>query len=206
MTDRQKRALETRELLINKGRELITSAGMNDVTIDEITQFCGVSKGTFYHHFKSKNEFILFLTQSPYDALSERLKSLDYNNILECIELYMTEHIKLLREFGLSFTRQFFKCGLEDGSSASAVDQKVTYDTKVVYDLLARGIAAGSLREDTPLETLARLIITCQYGRTFCWCVQNGAFDPEALAKEQFLHFVKPCLEQYVTHKEEAPH
>ncbi len=44
--------------LMTTGFELLKKYGYRRMTIDEVTKSCGIAKGTFYHFFKGKEEFI----------------------------------------------------------------------------------------------------------------------------------------------------
>lgn len=47
----------TRELILNAGIKLFAKNAYADVSVDSIVESAGVSKGTFYYYFKSKDEF-----------------------------------------------------------------------------------------------------------------------------------------------------
>lgn len=49
--------LETRELLVRAGVEVLTEKGFSAAGLDEILRRGGVPKGSFYHYFESKEAF-----------------------------------------------------------------------------------------------------------------------------------------------------
>src|SRR5574343_599729 len=49
--------LETRELLLRAGLEVLTEKGFAATGIDEVLKRVGVPKGSFYHYFDSKEAF-----------------------------------------------------------------------------------------------------------------------------------------------------
>ena len=50
--------LSKRKMIIEKSIELFSSKGFEATSIQEITEYCGMSKGAFYLSFKSKEELI----------------------------------------------------------------------------------------------------------------------------------------------------
>lgn len=58
-TDRKKKALETRQKLLDTALKLFAKRGFEHVSIAQITTTCGVSKGTFYTHFATKYDIVL---------------------------------------------------------------------------------------------------------------------------------------------------
>ena len=49
--------MNTREALIRCGIELLTEQGFRTTSIEEVLNRVGVPKGSFYHFFKSKDDF-----------------------------------------------------------------------------------------------------------------------------------------------------
>ena len=54
MNNRQLAALETKRKLMEAAQKLICEKGLNDTSVEQITETAGVSKGTFYTYFKKK--------------------------------------------------------------------------------------------------------------------------------------------------------
>lgn len=50
-----------RMALLNTGFALCRESGVKGMTVAELTQRCGIAKGTFYHFFDSKEEFVAAL-------------------------------------------------------------------------------------------------------------------------------------------------
>ena len=87
LTERQKKALETRNKLLHKSLELFGKYGFEHVTIEQITKACDVSKGTFYTHFPSK-----------YDVILEKFKEFDtfYDTVEKGINPTLSASEKIL--------------------------------------------------------------------------------------------------------------
>jgi AcrR family transcriptional regulator len=58
---RQKRKLETRNLLIEAGLRLFAERGLELATLDDVAQSAGFTKGAIYRQFPSKGAFLLAL-------------------------------------------------------------------------------------------------------------------------------------------------
>ena len=48
--------MSTKEIILEKSFQLFLEKGYKEVSLNEILKECGVSKGAFYHHYKSKDE------------------------------------------------------------------------------------------------------------------------------------------------------
>jgi AcrR family transcriptional regulator len=60
---------ERRRQLIQIGRELFAHRSFDDISIDEIAQAAGISKGLLYHYFPSKRDFYVELIRTAGEEL-----------------------------------------------------------------------------------------------------------------------------------------
>lgn len=68
-------AAETRRKIVESARRLFNRKGFNEVSIDEIMSGAGLTRGGFYHHFKTKDELYaeaisIALTCDPVERIS----------------------------------------------------------------------------------------------------------------------------------------
>ncbi len=55
---REEKSKETRSRLVQAAKELFLARGYESTTVDAVLDRADLSKGTFYHHFKSKSELL----------------------------------------------------------------------------------------------------------------------------------------------------
>jgi AcrR family transcriptional regulator len=65
---------ERREQLLNAGVELLAERGYDQVSIEEIAEAAGVSKGLLYHYFPTKKDFLLAALRRGEEELEARLR------------------------------------------------------------------------------------------------------------------------------------
>ena len=65
---------ERREQLLRAGVELLGRRGHDEVSIEEIAEAAGVSKGLIYHYFPTKKDFVLAALARGQEQLAERLQ------------------------------------------------------------------------------------------------------------------------------------
>ena len=86
----ERRRLQTRKLLIQTALQLILEKGYDAISIQDITDRADLGRGTFYIHFKDKEEVIwtafrdLFqeLEQEAHQQLDRRLPQVEYYGLL----------------------------------------------------------------------------------------------------------------------------
>jgi AcrR family transcriptional regulator len=71
---RREKQQRTRQALLEAASEMFGARGLDGVSIDEVTQAAGYTKGAFYANFKSKEELFLVMLD---DRFSEELERLD---------------------------------------------------------------------------------------------------------------------------------
>ena len=87
--------------------QLFNKFGFRKVSVEEICQTAGLSKMTFYKHFKNKNELIKYLWQTLIDESWAKLDALEENNtsFREKIQAIL----KIKAESTSSFSDQYIK-------------------------------------------------------------------------------------------------
>ncbi|NLC24904.1 MAG: TetR family transcriptional regulator [Oxalobacter sp.] len=71
---KQPKPLQTRDLLLRTGLEIVTEKGFSASGLDEILKQAGVPKGSFYYYFKSKEAFGLELIRQYGDFFAHKLE------------------------------------------------------------------------------------------------------------------------------------
>ncbi|MCR4433139.1 MAG: TetR/AcrR family transcriptional regulator [Caldiserica bacterium] len=71
------KAEETRSILLKEAENLFALRGYDAVSVDDICQAAGVSKGGFYHHFSSKEALFLELLDRWLSHLDEELLKIE---------------------------------------------------------------------------------------------------------------------------------
>lgn len=74
MANHQQQSKQTIEKLIQSGVELFSQQGYSNTSIDQIVKHAGYSKGGFYAHFASKEEFLLTIIKEGIDFYFEDLQ------------------------------------------------------------------------------------------------------------------------------------
>ncbi|MBE5996401.1 MAG: TetR/AcrR family transcriptional regulator [Lachnospiraceae bacterium] len=197
MTNRQKQAMETKKLLIRKGRKYLAENGTQAFRIDDFVKECSVSKGTFYHYFPSKDEFIFSIMEFPYMELREEVNARMQEDIVDQIRWFAVEHTRFLVEFGTDFTAHFY-AGAFNGTISTSSHVESDYLMEIFTLILGKGVESGKLRKDTPVEQLSQIFSACLRGRSVTWCLSPEKVDPMELTGQIFREMMEPCLSKYV--------
>jgi len=100
----ERRRMQTRKLLIQSTLQLVLEKGYDAISIQDITDRADLGRGTFYIHFKDKEDVIwtafrdLFqeLEQEAHEKLDRRLPQVEYYGLLNIFS-HATENRDLYR-------------------------------------------------------------------------------------------------------------
>jgi AcrR family transcriptional regulator len=70
---RDARKQELKEQIYRKALELFREKGFNQVTVEQITQACGIAKGTFYIYFPKKEAVLLHLGRMQIESVHQSI-------------------------------------------------------------------------------------------------------------------------------------
>ncbi|MBI5957231.1 MAG: TetR/AcrR family transcriptional regulator [Chloroflexi bacterium] len=79
----ERRKQRTRRLLLDTARALLLERGYDAITVQEITDRADLGRGTFYVHFKDKEEIIWTLVQENVDELDAKIEEIAPGRPLE---------------------------------------------------------------------------------------------------------------------------
>jgi AcrR family transcriptional regulator len=161
----QQRSEETRTKILDSAVKLFSNNGYNKASVDDICTEAGISKGAFYHHFKSKQELFLAL-------LDGWLKNID--NAIEASKeltapetfMQMTEAFPYLFETagdGLPMFLEFWLQASRDQKIWEASISPYRRYHKYFTSLIKKGVDEGSFVEVDP-ELTSRMIISTAMG------------------------------------------
>jgi TetR/AcrR family transcriptional regulator len=102
-----RRAIRTRTLIEDTGRELFLRKGFGGTRIDDIAAAAGISRASFYTYFPSKRDLLLAIGTHSYFASSKAIEALaevsrDWSG--DDIAAWVTQYIDFLEEHGAFIT------------------------------------------------------------------------------------------------------
>ncbi len=192
MSRRKEQGAETKKRIYRIAEELFNKHGINEVSVDDIVGAAGVSKGTFYVHFESKDALFSSLISEYVDKVD-----MDYEAFIKTLppdtpapDLLMAIvgeifHV-IERTIGYEKIRTLYKIQLAD----PARTHKVTSYTRLLYqmlgDVLEIGVRRGEFETSLPVDRLTRHLIMAMRGLVYEWCMRYPDFD---LKEQALTHF-----------------
>lgn len=183
MTNRQIRAVETRNKIIEAAKVLIAKKGFDATSIDDIVKEAGVSTGSFYTYFKKKEDVVEELNRTDFYRLAEIVNGMQDKDILERLQYYCRNFLGDIEKTGIEICRQWIRNNLSPANMLLGGEKttKYKYDYRAMQSVLEEAVKRGELRDDLPVDDLALLINAQLYGLMIAWCMT----DSEVMGSEK---------------------
>jgi AcrR family transcriptional regulator len=161
----QQRSEETRTRILESAIKLFSNSGYNKASVDDICAEAGISKGAFYHHFKSKQELFLALLDGWLHAIDSAIEA---SKDLPAPETFMrmTEAFPYIFETagnGLPMFLEFWLQASRDRKIWDASIAPYRRYHKHFTSLIKKGVDEGSFVEVDP-DLASRMIVSTAMG------------------------------------------
>ncbi|WP_188455639.1 TetR/AcrR family transcriptional regulator [Virgibacillus oceani] len=175
MTDLRQKIIQTSLLLFEKD-------GFHGVTVNQIVEKVGTSKGGFYHHFKSKDELLFvihdtfisyvlekaIIANETYDSPTMKLQAI-IKDFVKVFDLYKP-HISVFYQETIYLKPQY----------EQLVKKKREKFKLLILDSIREGKASGEFRQDMSVD-ITGMAILGMVNWTYKWYKQNGAKSIEEI-------------------------
>lgn len=166
----------TKQALLNAIIQLSVEKGYEKVTIRDICKQAGISIGSFYHHYHSKED----LAKEAYYQI-DRLITEDFieicrqkssrDNLYYLLEIYIKY---VVEEVGMVI-KEYYKIMLEE-TTISAFNQERLY-YRALKQILINCSSDGVIHEVEDFTELTEYCIRFVRGLIFDWSVRDGSYD-----------------------------
>ena len=206
---RKVQGAETKRKLYGIADRLFSERGFSDVSIEDITDEAGVTKGAFYVHFASKDALISLLIEdyvsrsdTDYKAFLEGLPD-DMSCVSAMLALAGKIADTLSSTMGCANMKKVYRMLLTGSAGTEAVQEYGRDLYVLVRGILEKGLERGEFTSPLSPEALSRHFVMALRGTAFEWCVRYPDFD----LREQTIEHIRLLLggieHRIQTHREE---
>lgn len=178
LSRQQQKSRETKARIFNAAKQILQEQGYEALSIKNICEAAGVSNGSFYHHFKTKDDLLsYYIEEQP----SINPDYLDLPGNAEeaktaIIRVYLN-YVHYCRELGVAFMSNYYTPKNQSLNPLTRTERP--YPIVTVHDYLKRAMDAGVITLPLPLKDVTSDIRIIVIGNVFDWCLKNGEADFE---------------------------
>lgn len=183
---------ETKKRLFECAEKLFQQYDYKDVSVERITKAAGVTKGTFYVHFDSKDALYIALFSTYIESLD-----MDYTAFLDNLapDLSAADTLMtfvgviidiMLDKVGYDNLRTIYKLQLTNALDMNTITGYGRKVYKLFNDILDLGIQRGEFKTSLPLDILIKHFVVEIRGLTYEWCLRYPDFNLKEQVQEHF--------------------
>lgn len=192
-TRRQLQAKETKKKIYEASIRLFKLRGFDMVTIDDIMEFAGFSKGSFYTYFDSKESILVQQFHDIDDAYKQAFKKLpDTATAQESLMLLfntMTHYV--MDECGIEIIKVIYSNQISRGKSVKILNNKNRAFYHYAKDAMQKGISNGEFIEDIKLKDAVEWLTRSARGLIYDWCLYDGEFNLKEEGQKYFSEILR---------------
>lgn len=174
LTSRQIQAIKTKNKIYNTAVKLMEEKGFNNITIEDISKKAGVSVGSFYNYYKSKEDifFEIYLKADEYfkNEVAPQLKQGNLNTF-EQIILFFKCYGDYNAEQGLENARQLYN------TKNKLFIDKNRYMINLMKEIISNGQEKNQIFMDMAADEITSYLFIVSRGVVMDWCLHDADYD-----------------------------
>jgi AcrR family transcriptional regulator len=176
-TRHERRRLQTRNLLIQTALQLILEKGYDTITIQDITDLADLGRGTFYLHFKDKEDLVWSAFQDLFRKLEQEAhQRLDRHRL-------QVEYYGLLNIFRHAEKNRVLYRIMFGGQGSGMLTARVQdYMANVFLYDIQKAPKTPEIDFNIPYEVEAQMLAGLISRLIFWWLETSQSYTPEQMA------------------------
>ena len=190
----QQKSKATKEKIFCAAKKILKKKGYEELSIKNICEEAGVSNGSFYHHFKTKDDLLsYYIEEQP--SIKPELLELPQNADeakKTIIQVYLN-YVQYCRELGVEFMSGYYNP--KNQALNPELRTERPYPIVTVQTDVEKAILAKRLRLNVELEEFTTDIRMIVIGNVFEWCLRDGRTDFEGNMSRSLAKYLDSAIE-----------
>ena len=178
LSKQQLKSKVTKAKIFRAAKHILQKQGYEQLSIKNICEEAGVSNGSFYHHFKTKDDLLsYYIEEQP--SINPDLLDMPRNAAeakAAIIQVYLN-YVHYCQDLGVEFMSNYYTP--KNQSLNPLIRTERPYPIVTVHNYLKKAIDADIIKPDRDLEDITTDIRMIVIGNVFEWCLKSGEADFE---------------------------
>ena len=173
---------ERKNQILNAAEDVFTQKGLDLARMDDIANETGLSKGTLYLYFKSKDDLIIAILDRMFQGVFKQLDARKSDQlgaadaILQFTDAAVRDYKLMLRVMPVAY--EFLALAFRNKIVQKALKQYFRYYMDVLVPLIERGVKSGEFRP-VDAQDVAIAAGAIYEGTVLLWVYDNTLVDIE---------------------------
>ena len=193
MTKQKLKSQETKERIFEATKAIMQKNGYENLSIKNICEEAGVSNGSFYHHFKTKDDLLSYYVVAQ-PSMTAELSDLPKDKeeaINSIVEVYRT-YAMYCKELGPDFIAGYYTP--RNQALNPDIRSERPYPIVTVQNYLEKALAAGTITLKLTIAEVINDIRMLVIGNAFEWAMRSGNVDMEENIQRSLSHYLDGVL------------
>ena len=178
LSRQQQKSKETKEKIFQAAKRILLKKGYEELSIKNICEGAGVSNGSFYHHFKTKDDLLSYYIEDQPTINPDLLETPEnVAGVKEGIIQVYLNYVKYCRELGVEFMSGYYDT--KNQALNAAIRTERPYPIVTVQTYVEKAEAAGIVSLNVEIDEFTTDIRMIVIGNVFEWCLRHGDTDFE---------------------------
>ena len=193
MTKQQLKSKETKERIFQAAKTILQRSGYETLSIKNICEEAGVSNGSFYHHFKTKDDLLSYYIEAQ-PTINPELLDFPQNKeeaIDGIVGVYLN-YAAYCKELGVDFVSGYYTP--KNQALNPDIRTERPYPIVTVQQYIEKSVAEGAIELKLTIAEVVNDIRMLVIGNAFEWAMRNGEVDIEANMKRSLSCYLDSVL------------
>ena len=189
LSKQQLKSKETKERIFQAAKRILQKNGYENLSIKNICEEAGVSNGSFYHHFKTKDDLLSYYIEDQPNMDSNMLEvPKDIAEAKNAIVGVYLNYAKYCRALGVEFIAGYYTP--HNQALNPTIRTERPYPIVTVQHYLEKAVAANAISLKLSVPEIVTDIRMLVIGNVFEWAMTNGQTDFEGNIKRSISHYL----------------
>ena len=189
LSKQQRKSKETKERIFQAAKRILQKSGYEELSIKNICEEAGVSNGSFYHHFNTKDDLLSYDIEDQPSIDPDRLElPKNKEDAKETIIHVYLNYVKYCKELGVEFMAGYYTP--HNQALNPTIRTERPYPIVTVQHYLERALEANAIQLNLKIEEITTDIRMIVIGNVFEWAMRNGDADFEGNMRRSLSHYL----------------
>ena len=178
LSKQQLKSKETKERIFQAAKQIIQKSGYENLSIKNICEQAGVSNGSFYHHFKTKDDLLSYYIENQPSVHPNLFEMPDSPEAIKetIIQVYIN-YASYCRELGVDFIAGYYNP--RNQALNPSIRTERPYPIVTVQNYLEKIEQSGAFTMKLSIPEILTDIRMIVIGNAFEWALHHGDADFE---------------------------
>ena len=193
LSKQQLKSKKTREQIFQAAKRILQRNGYENLSIKNICEEAGVSNGSFYHHFKTKDDLLSYYIEDQPTMNTELLDiPKTKTEAKDAIVGVYLNYVNYCKELGVEFIAGYYTP--HNQALNPTIRTERPYPIVTVQRYLEKAVDANAIHSNLTIPEIVTDIRMLVIGNAFEWAMTNGEANFEENISRSLSHYLDGVL------------